>query len=69
MYTKMNTYLRSLIVYFEHVLHPAAGSSESNPDRKSRKKRRSSVLSASPESYNMRGVQKKQDPLRRNPAP
>jgi hypothetical protein len=70
MITRMNNCIRSLINYFESVLHPAGGSNE-NPSTKSRKKtnKNPSFLS-SPESVNIRGaIIKKQDKLRRNPAP
>jgi hypothetical protein len=65
----MNTYLRSLFVYFENVLHPASGWSEGASEKRKRKSRKNSGLTTSPESYNVRGALKKQDKLRRNPAP
>ena len=66
----MNNYLRSLFVYFENVLHPASGWSETNGDKRKRKTRKASSLQASPECFNIRGgAAKKQDKQRRNPAP
>lgn len=66
---KMNIYLRNLIGYFENVLHPAGGWAEGSEKRK-RKTRKSSNLQSSPESLNLRsGSSKKQEKLRRNPAP
>lgn len=64
----MNTYLRSLFVYFENVLHPASGWSE-NGTEKRKKKYKKPHESNSPESFNIRGVSKKQDKQRLNPAP
>lgn len=65
----MNTYLRHLFDYFENVLHPASGWSESVEKRK-RKTRKAGSSLVSPESFNTRaGVSKKQDKSRRNPAP
>jgi hypothetical protein len=69
MYSKMNTYIRSLFIYFEHVLHPASGWADNGTEKKKRKLKKSQTLAASPESYNVRGALKKQDKLRRNPAP
>lgn len=68
---KMNTYLQSLFTYFENVLHPAGGVSDRNIDKKKRKVQRlyETNMPASPESFNMRAVAKKQDKIRRNPAP
>lgn len=66
----MHTYLRNLFVYFENVLHPASGGSDSNPEKRKRKSKKNGGLQASPECYNIRGGSaKKQDKLRRNPAP
>ena len=66
----MTNYLRNLIVYFENVLHPASGSSEANADKRKRRTRKGGSLQASPECFNIRGgALKKQDKLRRNPAP
>ena len=67
---KMHTYLRNLLVYFEHVLHPASGWSDTNAEKRKRKTRRNGALQLSPECYNIRGgSSKKQEKLRRNPAP
>ena len=63
-------YLRNLFVYFENVLHPAGGSSDNSQDKRKRKGKKSVNQYASPECYNIRGgIAKKQDKLRRNPAP
>jgi len=65
----MNNYLRHLFDYFENVLHPASGWSE-NAEKRKRKTRKSSTMLTSPDSFNTRGVvSKKQEKLRRNPAP
>ncbi len=69
MYSKMNAYLRSLFVYFENVLHPASGWSDSGSEKRKRKSSKATGLTFTPESYNVRGALKKQDKLRRNPAP
>jgi|GEM_PF-1272044 len=69
MYLKVNTYIRSLITYFENVLHPASGY-EKGTEKKKRKpnrKRHSELIS--PENFNIRGASKKQDKFRMNPAP
>ncbi|HEU4471733.1 MAG TPA: hypothetical protein VFR58_11650 [Flavisolibacter sp.] len=65
----MTSYLRNLFVYFEYVLHPAGGSFDNGGEKRKRKPRRPGTLQSSPESLNLRGNQKKQDKLRRNPAP
>ena len=70
MYLKVNTYLRSLIIYFENVLHPASGwADKSVPGKKKRKVKRSGSEAATPESFNIRGASKKQNKFRFNPAP
>lgn len=65
----MNTYLRNLIVYFENVLHPASGWSEHGSDKRKRKGKKMQAELNSPESFNLRGVLKKQDKQRLSPAP
>lgn len=61
--------LRNLFIYFENVLHPASGWSE-NPMKKKRTGKKTDSLQNSPESFNLRGgVMKKQDKIRRSPAP
>jgi hypothetical protein len=66
----MIIYLRNLIVYFENVLHPASGWSDQQSEKRKRKSKRAGMLQASPECVNIRGgVSKKQEKLRRNPAP
>jgi hypothetical protein len=62
-------YLRNLFVYFENVLHPASGWSDPNSSKRKRTAKRDS-LQVSPECYNLRGTaSKKQDKVRRSPAP
>jgi len=61
--------LRNLFIYFENVLHPAGGWSE-NPMKKKRTGKKIDSRQNSPESFNLRGgVIKKQDKIRRSPAP
>lgn len=65
---KMNTYLHSFLTYFENTLHPAAGKS----DLQKAKRKTSKPLSqfrATPDCLNMRAAIRKQDTVRRNPAP
>lgn len=63
-------YLRSLLTYFENVLHPASGWSDSNQAKRKRTGKRTSSSQTSPECFNLRGgVMKKQDKVRRSPAP
>lgn len=65
----MSHYLRSLLTYFENVLHPASGWTD-NASKKKRTSRKIHSTQASPECFNLRGgVVKKQDKLRRSPAP
>jgi hypothetical protein len=64
----MTSYLRNLFYYFENVIHPAGGNDESGEKRK-RRSRKSNDLQSSPDSFNIRGVVKKQDKTRLNPAP
>ena len=69
---KMYSYLRHLIVYFEQVLHPANAwsSSPANNGKSKRRIKNGSAQMLSPDGYNLRGgISKKQDKLRRNPAP
>ena len=66
----MTSYLRNLFGYFENVIHPASGSaSDGGADKRKRKARKNNYLQASPDEFNLRGVVKKQDKFRRNPAP
>jgi len=61
--------LRNLFIYFENVLHPASGWSDSSIKRK-RISKKDNFLQTSPECFNLRGgVSKKQDKIRRSPAP
>jgi hypothetical protein len=71
MYLKVNTYLRSLIIYFENVIHPASGwaTDKNGAGKKKRRTKRSGSDAASPESFNIRGASKKQNKFRFNPAP
>jgi hypothetical protein len=62
-------YLRSLFIYFENVLHPASGWSDGNSTKRKRTTRKVSSFQSSPECINLRGVIKKQDKVRRSPAP
>jgi len=61
--------LRNLFTYFENVLHPAGGFSDNSLKRK-RAGRKDFSLQSSPECFNIRGgLAKKQDKIRRSPAP
>jgi hypothetical protein len=63
-------YLRNLFIYFENVLHPASGWSDGNLNKRKRVSKKNNSLQTSPECFNLRGsVAKKQDKLRRSPAP
>lgn len=64
----MRNCLRNLFGYFENVLHPAAGS-ETTKEKRKRGTKAAVSFQASPECINIRGMAKKQDKLRRNPAP
>ncbi|GAC1420732.1 MAG: hypothetical protein NVS9B7_11820 [Flavisolibacter sp.] len=71
MMTKMYSYLQNLIQYVEQVLYPPNGGSVGE-NGKSKKKKVSDnfTRSTSPESFNLRGgLVKKQEKIRRNPAP
>lgn len=65
---KMNESLQTISACFTRVFHPAAGK-----EAVEKKKRRSSPVTlypkATPDSQNIRGLFKKQDSFRRNPAP
>lgn len=64
----MNIYLHSFLNYFDQVIHPAAGKDEMQKS----KRRNTKILPqfmASPDSLNMRASIRKQDNVRRNPAP
>jgi hypothetical protein len=65
---KMNTYLLSVITYFELVAHPAAGKSAAEK-RKKRNTASTVFPKATPDSMNIRDLSKRQDSFRRNPAP
>ena len=64
----MTSYLRGLLIYFETVLHPAAGWSD-NKTEKRKKASKESSFQPSPECFNIRAASKKGDKMRRNPAP
>ncbi len=68
----MSSYIRNLFVYFESVLHPANGWADNRDEKKKRRTEKPahvSFLQPSPEGFNIRASAKKQDKLRRNPAP
>jgi hypothetical protein len=69
MFTKMNTCIKSLMTYFEMVLHPAAGWADEKQTRKRKSQKSTPSLKHSPECFNMRGISKSQEKMRRNPAP
>jgi len=63
-------YLRHLFIYFENVLHPASGWSDGSSTKKKRTVKSATLSQTSPECFNLRGgVVKKQDKVRRSPAP
>ncbi len=62
-------YLRHLFIYFENVLHPASGWSDGNSTKRKRINQKTAASQTSPECFNLRGVMKKQDKVRRSPAP
>ena len=62
-------YLRHLFIYFENVLHPASGWSDGNSTKRKRINQKTASSQTSPECFNLRGVMKKQDKVRRSPAP
>ena len=64
----MNTYLHSVMTYFELVAHPASG--KSSTDKRKKRNVASMVFPrATPDSMNIRELYKRQDGFRRNPAP
>lgn len=67
----MKTFFERLFVHFDFMSHPASGSlNNKDVQRKKKTKRSGSSNILSPECCNMRGpLQKKQDYLRRTPAP
>ena len=62
-------YLRNLFIYFENVLHPASGWSDGQVTKRKRISQKNGYSQTSPECFNLRGVMKKQDKVRRSPAP
>jgi hypothetical protein len=65
---KMNTYFHHLFDRFEQVVHPAGGKTTPYKKRK-RTTASDSLPKASPDSKNIRDLNKKADGFRRNPAP
>jgi hypothetical protein len=66
--TKMNTYLHSMMFFFENVIHPAGGQSEAQKSKRKSSKKNYSVQT-SPDSLNIRATVRAQNSVRRNPAP
>ena len=67
---KMNFCFRHLKGYFDTVLHPASGWADSKEEKRKRKSQKMAGSSqSSPDCINIRASAKKQDKLRRNPAP
>jgi hypothetical protein len=64
----MNTYLHSVKIYFEHVIHPAAGKNDAQKTKR-RNSQTSYALQASPDCLNIRAAVRSQNNVRRNPAP
>jgi len=63
-------YLRSLFIYFENVLHPASGWSDGSSAKGKKIRQKNNSSKTSPECFNLRGgASKKQDKVRRSPAP
>ncbi len=67
----MYTYLQDLIQYVEQVLYPPTGGNTwENGKAKKKKISDNFIRTSSPESSNIRGgLIKKQEKIRRNPAP
>lgn len=65
---KMNAYLNQIINFFDNSMHPAAGK-ETVTKKKGRTSNLAFSLQASPDCLNMRSTVRKQDNVRRNPAP
>jgi hypothetical protein len=65
----MNSYLRGLFTYFENVIHPASGWADNKGEKKRKASKPAGYQQPTPECFNVRGQLKKQDKLRRNPAP
>jgi hypothetical protein len=64
----MNNYLHEFFTYFENAVHHAAPK-ESLSKKKKRNSQQTYQLQASPDCFNMRSTVRKQDSIRRNPAP
>ena len=64
----MKTFLEKLLIRFDLISHPAAGSGSNKEGQRKRKGGRNN-MNLSPESYNLRSNSKKQNMLRRTPAP
>ena len=66
--TKMNTYFYSFLSYFDNVIHPAEGKSDSLKNKR-RNSKPSFVPPSSPDSLNIRAAFRAHNSVRRNPAP
>ncbi len=65
---KMNTYIHSVMTYFDKVVHPAGG--KSSVDKRKKRSETGFVFpKATPDSMNIRDLYKREDSFRRNPAP
>ena len=71
MLNTMKTFFEKLFVHFEAIAHPAGGKKEKNEgSTKGKAPQSASRATLSPDSYYMRSPSaKKQNNLRRNPAP
>ncbi len=67
----MKTFLEKLIVQFETVAHPAAGTwfKAGVQQRKRKSTTNTSIATLSPECHNVRGLSKKAGNVRCTPAP
>lgn len=64
----MNTFLNNFVTYFESTLHPVA-TKEASKKTKQRSSKESQQFGTSPDCLNRRASARKQDTVRRNPAP
>ena len=65
---KMNAFLYSFLNYFETVIHPAAGKNEVQKTKR-RNSKATQQLQPTPDCQNTRSSVRKNDYVRRNPAP
>lgn len=68
----MKTLLGKLLLHFDLIAHPAAGRSTQKPDNQRKRKATPPISiknSVSPDCFAMRTPSKKQQQLRRTPAP